>query len=466
MPVRVGVRTIGEEWVSGARRGPLSTAKATARLIPRVLQEGRGREVLADLAREVRCRGLRLTEEVQTPAYALTPHGLEQRAATPLALTPTTGRLRGWCLAPDLGSVVGWNSHSVLDVQVNQDGGDLSLVTTEIARFERPISVVHRLASGEILVCLAGSLSLLTRESKVVRVLELSTPTSFVRPACLAEDPYGRLIVGEYGNVRDGHGRWVSVAWIYWSEDQAKSWQRSDMLIRAGVNKHVHAVAICPEAKQLFVTTGDNLKWLWSAPLVGPDENISTSISGLRPASTRLMALGGFSGFAITPSTVYWGTDYWMGTNFISAVTHLDPRQDRRWKLEGRLRRNPIGGMTSLAGTNGNYVLAASVNQFRKDQAYTALLAFDEVADTWSCLVILHGAHRQRQQFHVCQCPCSQGLPIALVSTGQSLLAVHERTLLNSGWKGFGVRPSPIGRKEERSRRVEGTSLAPGRTST
>ena len=51
---------------------------------------------------------------------------------------------------------------------------------------------------------------------------------------------------------------------------------------------------LCPESNQLLVTTGDNLKWLWSAPLVGPHEKVSASISRLRPASTRLMALGGY----------------------------------------------------------------------------------------------------------------------------------------------------------------------------
>ena len=313
---------------------------------------------------------------------------------------------------------------------MNREGGDISLEMTEVARFEPQVTAAHRLASGEILVCLVGGLCRISNEEGSIEVLSLSAPTSFVRPQCLAEDSYGRLIVGEYGNVRDAHGRWVSVAWIYWSEDQARSWQKSDVLIRAGVNKHVHAVAVCPESNQLLVTTGDNLKWLWSAPLVGPHEMLSASINTLRPASTRLMALGGYSGVAITPSTVYWGTDYWKGSNFISANTHLGPRQDRRWKLEGRLRRNPIASMASLAGTDGYYVLAASVNQFREKEAYSGLLAFDENADTWTCLMILNGAQKQ---FRVRQCPCNRGSPIALVGIGRSLMAVHEGSLLSSG---------------------------------
>lgn len=429
MPESAPLSPIGSEWVSGARRGPFIAAKTTARLIPRVVREGRGREVLADLAREIRCRGLRLTEEAQSPAYVLTPDGLEQRASTPLALTPIAGGLRGWCITPDLGSAIGWNSHSVFELQVNQNAGSISLVTTEVARFEHRITAAHRLASGEILVCLVGGLFRLSKGGETVQVLALSNEKSFVRPQCLAEDPYGRLIVGEYGNIRDSRGRWVSVAWIYWSEDQARSWQRSDVLIRAGVDKHVHAVTLCPESNQLLVTTGDNLKWVWSAPLGGPNEKVSASVSRLRPASTRLMALGGFSGVATTPSTVYWGTDYWMGSNFVSANTHLGPRQDRRWKLQGRLRRNPIESMASLAGTNGYYVLAASVNQYGKEQAHSGLLAFDEEADTWTCLMILAGAQRQ---LHVRQCPCNPGSPIALVGIGRSLVAVHERSLLST----------------------------------
>jgi hypothetical protein len=273
-------------------------------------------------------------------------------------------------------------------------------------------------------VCLVGSVCLYSREdAKLVEVLALSTPKSYVRPQSLAEDTHGRLIVGEYGNVRDAQGRWTSIAWIYWSEDQALSWQSSDVLIRAGVNKHVHAVSLCHESEQLFVTTGDNLKWIWSAPLVGPMEKMSVSISGLRPESTRLMALGGFTGLAVTPSKIYWGTDYWMGSNFISASTHLDPRQDRRWKLGGRLRRNPVEGMVSLAGTNGYYVLAASVHQYQRQQAHSGLLAFDEGADTWSCLMMLSSADKQ---FYIRQCPCAQGAPIALVNIGESAVAVHE----------------------------------------
>ena len=150
---------------------------------------------------------------------------------------------------------------------------------------------------------------------------------------------------------------------------------------------------------------------------------MSASIGELRPENTRLMALGGFTGLAVTPSTIYWGTDYWMGSNFISASTHLDPRQDRRWKLEGRLRRNPVEGMVSLAGANGYYVLAASGHQSQRQQAHSGLLAFDERADTWSCLMMLSGAEKQ---FHIRQCPCTQGAPIALVNVGMSAVAVHE----------------------------------------
>ena len=150
---------------------------------------------------------------------------------------------------------------------------------------------------------------------------------------------------------------------------------------------------------------------------------MSASISALRPENTRLMALGGFTGLAVTPTTIYWGTDYWMGSNFISASTHLHPRQDRRWKLEGRLRRNPVEGMVSLAGTNGYYVLAASVHQSPRQQAHSGLLAFDEGADTWSCLMMLSGA---KKQFYLRQCPCAQGAPIALVNIGLSAVAVHE----------------------------------------
>jgi len=120
---------------------------------------------------------------------------------------------------------------------------------------------------------------------------------------------------------------------------------------------------------------------------------------------------------------VYWGTDYWMGSNFISASTHLDSRQDRRWKFEGRLRRNPVEGMVSLAGTNGYYVLAASVHQSHGQHAHSGLLAFDEDADTWSCLMMLTGAEKQ---FYIRQCPCAQGAPIAFVNIGASAVAVHE----------------------------------------
>jgi hypothetical protein len=363
-----------------------------------------------------------LTIGTQSPAYSVTPDGLEQQTPTPLVFAAIPARLRGWCLAPDFRSAIGWNQHSIFDVQVNHH--PFSFVTTKVARFERRITAVHRLMSGDILVCLVGSVCLYSREdAKLVEVLALSTPTSYVRPQSLAVDAHGRLIIGEYGNVRDAQGRWISIAWIYWSEDQARSWQSSDVLIRAGVNKHVHAVSLRHESEQLFVTTGDNLKWVWSAPLVGPMEKMSASISGLRPENTRLMALGGFTGLAVTPSAIYWGTDYWMGSNFISSSTHLGPRQDRRWKLGGRLRRNPVEDMVSLAGTKGYYILAASVHQYQRQQARSGLLAFDERADTWSCLTMLKGTEKQ---IYIRQCPCAQGAPIALVNIGVSAVAVHE----------------------------------------
>ena len=57
---------------------------------------------------------------------------------------------------------------------------------------------------------------------------------------------------------------------------------------------------------------------------------------------------------ASTPSALYWGTDYWMGTNFI--VRHYPESIIRTAVDAGELRRNPIQGMASLAGRNTHYV--------------------------------------------------------------------------------------------------------------
>ena len=177
--------------------------RTQARLVPRVLREGRGREMVADLAREVGSWGSELTIGTQSPAYSLTPGGLEQLAPTPLVFTPIPSRLRGWCLAPDFRSAIGWNRHSIFDVAVAHH--PFTFVTTKLPRFDRRITAVHRLASGDILVCLVGSVCLYSRqEAKLVEVLALSYAKE-LRQA--PESRRGRPRSTDHRGVRQRQGR-------------------------------------------------------------------------------------------------------------------------------------------------------------------------------------------------------------------------------------------------------------------
>lgn len=78
----------------------------------------------------------------------------------------------------------------------------------------------------------------------------------------MTETPEGMLVLAEYGTVHRGRG-FQSVANLYFSFDEGASWEKSDFLVRAGANKHVHIVAYSKELRRLFVTDGDNKKRLW-----------------------------------------------------------------------------------------------------------------------------------------------------------------------------------------------------------
>src|ERR1700733_4233114 len=380
--------TIGHEWASSVGRSPLKSLVTMSRLAPRLIAEGRTREILANTIRGCSPRKACLQIEVDSPAYVLSTHGLEQRRESRLTLTATKGQVTGWCPAPERKDPVGWNENSLLELCVDDlPEGGLSVRAEELAHFPFRITAAHCLKNGNILVGLFGSVWLVTQEGEPRPVLQLSTPGSYLRPQTIVEDSCGRVIIGEYGNMRDDSGKWVSLAWIYCSDDQGQSWHGSDVLIRSGVNKHVHARTIGPNTGDLLVTSGDNKKWIWSTRIPNNMEKLPESIDSLRPISKGLMTLGGFSAVAVTNSAIYWGTDYWMGTNFIVSAQYDDESSEQRWQLPRELRRNPVSSLASLEGDSSSHVLAVSANQYPGRPGRSALL--DLCEDTWSWTSLL-----------------------------------------------------------------------------
>lgn len=375
------MNNLGDSLEAISADGLLRSLPSVARMTKQVVMEGRLGEIAVDLAREPFSSRLHHVVEPKDPSYEWNGEYLVRTRPSRVQLVPLDSQLNGVCHAHTDGRHVwGWSGPRLVELDVETG------IAQVVHQFPSDILTMHSVGSDTFLVALWGSLYLSSDGGDhFSEVLRLSHGWSKVIPRTLAEDGLGHLIVGEYGNHRDEDGRWQSTAWIHRSDDNGRTWRSSDFLIRAGVNKHIHAVAACPWTNRVFITTGDNYKWLLAHDgnegTMGEHDHLrSWSLAGREP-----WRLGGYTAVQFTAEATYWGTDYWMGTNFVVA----EPRGQRskRWMLASPFRRNPIQGMAVVGGPDGNNLLVASANK-RRGTGASALMALDESKRQWQTLFV------------------------------------------------------------------------------
>ena len=133
----------------------------------------------------------------------------------------------------------------------------------ELFSFDAPVIAIFISQKHSIFVSTKGRVYQSDDEGAHFAVaLELSHLDSFIwHNHGVDEAPQG-LVIGEYGNIVDknrGSAFWKSVAYVYVTHDDGRSWRRVDTLRRYG-GKHVHLVKYSRRFSRILVTDGDKCK--------------------------------------------------------------------------------------------------------------------------------------------------------------------------------------------------------------
>lgn len=224
-----------------------------------------------------------------------------------------------------------------------------------LSSFDGPIKSLFVSSRGTLFVCVAGAVFRSTDGGGAFsKAFAFASATSFFRHNNgMTETPAGTLIVGEYGNVWEGKD-WRRLAHLYFSSDEGETWHQSDFLIRRGANKHVHLVKYCRTLDKVVVTDGDNKKRLWMSG--------ASNVADLQdPGAWKLVnrfhvQMGGYTSAVESEGTVWFGTDYQGGTNFIVQTT--DGRSFDKAVVPDPYRRSPIDNLVRRKAKGGPEIWA------------------------------------------------------------------------------------------------------------
>lgn len=238
------------------------------------------------------------------------------------------------------------------DLYKSSDGGE-SIVF--IKRFPERIKSIYITGQNTIFVCIKGAVYKSTDNGATFKKsLDLGSSESFFRHNNgMTETPDNCLVIAEYGNVWDGNG-WRKLAYLYFSSDNGETWERSDFLIKQGINKHVHLVKYSRLLNKLFMADGDNKKKLWVS---GPfDASVSGNSYKWKPVNKFHIQMGGYTSVVESDGRILFGTDYQGGTNFI--VTTRDGVKFNKMIVPDPYRRSPIDNMILRKSKKGDEIWA------------------------------------------------------------------------------------------------------------
>jgi hypothetical protein len=213
--------------------------------------------------------------------------------------------------------------------------------------------------------------------------LSLSThESSFRLDYGITETPDNQLIIGEYGNVANGR-KWKAIAYLYFSNDEGKSWKSSDFLLSKGVNKHVHIVKYSKRINSIILTDGDNKKQIWKGcPL--NNESVEWKLINKFHIQT-----GGYTSMVEIDDKFLFGTDYYGGTNFI--VESNDCERYIKSALPKPYKRCPIFSMVKRS-SDGVDEIWASLHNSTSSTTKSLLMFTRDNAKSWVKVIEYDGA--------------------------------------------------------------------------
>ena len=253
--------------------------------------------------------------------------------------------------------------------------------STKVFEFPGTIRAIYISGQGVIFVCSKGKLY--RSEAKAGStsfecVLSfLADDSIFRHNNTFTETPGGILLIGEYVIIWKSN-RWVFGANLYSSYDSGKTWNKSEFLRQADVNKHIHLLRYSPALKKLILTEGDNHKRIW---VKKDDQFTHESMDNLANWETftrHHIQMGGYTAMAEVNNKIVFGSDYMGGTNFV--VTTEDLKKYKRKIIPDPWRR---GWITNMIVTRDNKIWATSMYMYSSKNRSILMFSQDE-GETWN----------------------------------------------------------------------------------
>jgi hypothetical protein len=238
------------------------------------------------------------------------------------------------------------------DLYKSVDNGK-SIVFLE--RFPERIKSIFVSSQDTVFVCVKGAVyRSADGGNSFEKTLDLGSSESFFRHNNgMTETPSGALVIAEYGNVWNER-EWKKLAYLYFSSDDGETWDKSDFLIKRGINKHVHLVRYSRLLNKVFMADGDNYKKLWVS-----DALTSSGLqdpSNWKPITKFHIQMGGYTAVTETDGKILFGTDYQGGTNFV--VESSNGEKFNKRVVPDPYRRSPIMNMVQRKSKRGNEIWA------------------------------------------------------------------------------------------------------------
>lgn len=195
-------------------------------------------------------------------------------------------------------------------------------IITECFDFGTVINCIFKDKRDHIFVCSNGVVFKSIDSGLTFKnVLDLSSDESLFLFESVTETDNNEILIGEYANIKND-GRWVFVGYLYISNDEGETWQKSDFL-KQKINKHIHIVKWVERLKCLILTEGDDKKGIWTNKSNNYLSQSANEKSGWFRLNKFHIQKGGYTGFVETSENIVLGTDYYHGTNFIVSTTDL-----------------------------------------------------------------------------------------------------------------------------------------------
>lgn len=270
---------------------------------------------------------------------------------------------------------------------VSRDDGETVSI---LKKFPQRIKSLYISSQNTLFVCITGAVYRSRDNGRTFhQSLVLGSAVSFFRHNnAMTETPTNVLIIAEYGNIWDEKG-WRKLAYLYLSDDEGETWQRSGFLIDWGTNKHVHLVKYSALLNKVVMADGDNYKKLWMCS--------SREMEGLldpakwKPVNRFHIQMGGYTAVVETENKLIFGTDYQGGTNFV--VSTRDGRFFEKRMLPDPYRRSPIDNMVLRQTATGTEIWANL--PFSTANSRCLLMLSKDGGQTWHKIVAYNRAHHK-----------------------------------------------------------------------